>query len=391
MSSRRRIAIQLELEWPYKRHAALFAGTQQYARQHGWESIVDEYVAENLPAKRTKSLPYDGVIARATEKLATQTRKLGIPVVNVWYSSPVRDKLSGVFVDHDASGRLRAEHLLSRGLRRFAVLVQAESSTKLEAHSFRAAVEGAGFPCNSTTYALNRWGSHGIWMKTQERIEAFMSDWQLPIGVFAGDEQTGRTIVQLCVRNGWRVPQDVAIIAGRNEEVLCENPSPSLSSMELGFEKIGYEAAKLLDKMMNEKDARRRSKTNQSPQHTLLPPRRIVVRESTDFYAVDDTIVASALHFISEQSHRPIGPNDVARAVHLEPRTLRRRFAKVLGRTIVSEISRVRLERAKRELVQSDRSLDNIAHDVGFGTRRQMCEVFRRELGITSRDYREQR
>ena len=46
MSKPRRVAIQLELEWPYKRHAALFAGTQQYACQHGWESIIDDFVAD---------------------------------------------------------------------------------------------------------------------------------------------------------------------------------------------------------------------------------------------------------------------------------------------------------------------------------------------------------
>ena len=117
MPKPRRVAIQLEWEWPYKRHAALFAGTQQYARQQGWESIIDEFVAENLPARRTKAIPYDGVIARETENLATRTARLGIPLVNVWFNSPVLDQLPGVFPDYAASGRIRAEHLLARGLR----------------------------------------------------------------------------------------------------------------------------------------------------------------------------------------------------------------------------------------------------------------------------------
>ena len=57
MHEPRRIAIQLDLQWPYKRHAALFVGTQQYARERGWESITDEFVAEHLPARTTVSLP----------------------------------------------------------------------------------------------------------------------------------------------------------------------------------------------------------------------------------------------------------------------------------------------------------------------------------------------
>jgi LacI family transcriptional regulator len=391
MPKPRRVAIELELEWPYKRHAALFAGTQQYAREHGWDSIIDDFVAENLPRRRTKAVLYDGVIARATEKLATRTAGLGIPLVNVWFNSPVRDQLPGVFSDYAASGRLRAEHLLARGLRRFAVVVREDRGRKLEAAAFRAAVEEAGFACVTAKIPLHSARTHAVWLKTQQRIDARMGEWQLPIGVSVNDEASGRTIVQMCAQRGWRVPQDVAIIAGSNEEVLCENPRPSLSSTELGYQRIGYEAARLLDKLMDDTERVRTEKKGTKPQHILLPPRGIVIRESTDFYAVDDETIAAALLFIAEKSHKSIGPSDVARAVNLEPRTLRRRFAQVLGRTVVSEICRVRVERAKRELVQSDRSLAAIARDVGFETRRQMCEVFCRELGVTPREYRKRR
>ena len=105
MLNPRRVAIQLDLEWPYKRHAALFAGTQQYSRQHGWESVIDDFVAENLAVRRGGSMPYDGVIARANEALAAESARLVIPVVNIWFRSPVRDQLPGVFPDFAASGR----------------------------------------------------------------------------------------------------------------------------------------------------------------------------------------------------------------------------------------------------------------------------------------------
>jgi len=63
----------------------------------------------------------------------------------------------------------------------------------------------------------------------------------------------------------------------------------------------------------------------------------------------------------------------------------------VLDRPIATEIRRVRIERAKRELTQSNRSLAEIARDVGFGEAMRMYEVFRRELGTTPSDYRKQR
>ena len=92
-----------------------------------------------------------------------------------------------------------------------------------------------------------------------------MRDWQLPIGVSITDERAGRLVVQRCTRRGWRVPQDVAIVAGSNEEVLCENPRPSLTSIELGFDQIGYEAARLLDRLMDERESAQKVKKKLHP------------------------------------------------------------------------------------------------------------------------------
>ena len=106
---------------------------------------------------------------------------------------------------------------------------------------------------------------------------------------------------------------------------------------------------------------------------------------------VEDQLVAHALEFISKNCHRRIGQNDVSRAVNAETRTLQSRFRKILGRPIATEIRRIRIERAKRELAQGDRSLAAIAQDVGFGKPTRMYEVFRRELGVTPTEFRKQR
>ena len=106
---------------------------------------------------------------------------------------------------------------------------------------------------------------------------------------------------------------------------------------------------------------------------------------------MNDELVAAALVFIAANSHRRIGQNDVSRAVSAETRTLQNRFRKVLDRPIATVIRQVRIERAKRELVQSNRTLKQIARDVGFGEPVRMNEVFRRELGATPSQYRKQR
>jgi LacI family transcriptional regulator len=323
-------------------------------------------------------------------KLANCCRRLSLPLVNVWFNSPLKDDFPGVFPDMAAIGVLRAEHLLSRGLRRFAVLTSDDNAEKVASEAFHATIAEAGGQCIHENISLDPSRTFATWQRTEQRIEAWMKRWQLPIGISIASEEVARMVIQICRRYGWRVPGDVAIIAGTNEEVLCDHPRPSLTSVESGYERIGYEAARILDELMRMRNDRRR-KRMQPPRQVQLPPQGLIVRESTDFYAVDDEVVTQALRFIAANSHRDINVDDVAKALALHPRTLQRRFREVVDWPIVEEIQRVRIERAKRELTQSKRSIKAIAQDVGFGDGMRMYEVFRRELGITPTAYRKQR
>ncbi|QDU75825.1 Xylose operon regulatory protein [Bremerella volcania] len=380
----RRVALVLELDWAYKRHASVYAGTQQYFDEQGWESVIDEYALDSLPSRRGTAIPYDGVIARATKSLAQRCDKLNVPLVNVWSSSALRDEIPGVYPDYQASGRLRAEHLLARGLCNFAVLgSRRDSADYLEMQSFVETIRDQGHACEVAWMSRMFSDSLSQWRTFNQTIATWMDKWELPVGTFIGADSVGRIVVQKCKERGWRIPEDVVMIAGRNEETLCESPRPSITSMEMGYERVGYEAAKLLHRLMN-------------GEHLLentvhVPPQGIVVRESTDFLITEDELIAAALSFIASNSHRRIGQDDVARALSVETRTLQNRFRKVLDQSIAATIRRVRLERAKRELVQSNRSLKNIARDAGFGSAMRMYDLFKRELGMTPTQFRKQR
>jgi LacI family transcriptional regulator len=390
MARSHRIAVMFQLEWPHKRHADIFAGAQEYADERGWETVIDEFVGQGPEKRRNAAKPYDGIIGRVNEKSARWAARKGVPVVNVWFSSPVARKLPGVFPDYTAAGRLRAEHLLDRGLRQFCVLARNDRAATAQSDAFCETVAERGFPCETVNLPPRPMHSQADWEKTERKLDELMRVWRLPIGVFAVVDEIGRMVAQMCRGRGWRVPQDVAIIAGANQETICERPRPSLSSIEFGYRRVGYEAARMLDQLMAARK-RRRTHIGKRPAQLFLPPQGVVVRESTDFVAVDDKLVAEALRFIAANSHRTIGQDDVSRAVNAETRTLQSHFRKILDRPIVGMIRHVRLERAKRELVQSDRSLRAIARDVGFGGRARMSEVFRRELGITPSAYRRQR
>jgi LacI family transcriptional regulator len=393
---KRHVAVRLELEWLQRHHTAIFAGAAKYARQQGWNLTIDEYVEESLTDLVPSDIPFDGIIARATEKLAHRAAHLQIPLVNVWYSSPIRDRVPGVFPDRSAVGRMCAEHLISRGLHTFAALGTIDDQAQnLEVAVFRSTLAEAGFDCTLAFTPMHAQASFAQWRRTQQVIVKWMDTWQRPVGVYIAPIDLSRCVTQICHARGWNVPGEVAIITSDNEQTICEMPQPTLTSIDVGYERVGYEAARLLDHLMLVRDEAKVAKGAAIPErnveHVFLPPQGLVVRESTDFVAVNDAETAAALEFISTHSHLPIRVADVARAVAMEERTLQLRFRKFLNRPVADEIRRVRLERAKRELTQSDRSLAEIARSVGFREPQRMYDVFVRELGVSPSQYRKDR
>lgn len=407
MAQRRRIAVMMDLDKIYKRHVVTFAGILRYARQADWHLINNDWADRMLPARAGKPSPYDGLIGRITAMGAKRARNLDVPVVNVWYNAPNRATLPGVFTDYPACGREQAEHLLSRGFRNLGILSHRDDQGfVLEADAFEQAARAAN--CRQvlrvdliTGRKKTRMGSGALdmadyyqWKRAVGLIDRWMDDWKLPIGLFIFDITTARLVIERCEDRGWRVPEDVAIVSGRNEVTSCEASVPSISSIELPYERIGYEAARLLDELIDEKErrgsSRRRPHVPPSvPRVILLPPVGVVARQSTDFHAVDDVLVRKAMGYIDLNLHRPIAIDDIAVHLGVSRATIINRFREHLGRSINTEIQRLRIERVKRELVGSDVPIYEIAPKAGFSSVRNMNKVFIKLMKCTPGEYRE--
>lgn len=397
MANVRRVAVQMQLGQAYRRHTGIFAGIADYA--HGreqWRLVIDEWADHTLPARADRPSPYDGLIGRISAQGARRARRLGIPVVNVWYNSPARD-LPGVFVDISACGRLRAEHLLARGFRNFGVLFhQPFRGSVEEARAFEETVRAAG--CDEFRAAAER----GARVRSLDRIEDTFREWKqsmrayerwldslrLPVGLFIAHVDTARVVIEMCRNRGWRVPEDVAVVSGTNEETICERPEPGITSLEVPYEQIGLRAARLLDRLMDEKEPGSPRVSAGPPETILLPPVGIVVRRSTDFHAVEDPLIRRVLRFLDENLHRTITIDSLAALVGVSRRTLTSIFRSKLGRTVAAEITRLRVERAKRELTSTNHSIKKIARLAGFGSPRTLCDAFAREVGCPPREYR---
>jgi LacI family transcriptional regulator len=172
----------------------------------------------------------------------------------------------------------------------------------------------------------------------------------------------------------------VAILSGDEDELLCKLVSPRISSVELASHRIGMEACHLLARMM------RTGRVPSKPK--LIQPLRICARRSTDNLVVDNPDIAAAVRYIWSRAADSIQVKDLLRIAHMSRRTLEQRFLEHLGRTPAEEIRRVRLEQARKLILESAMPVSSIALACGFSSGPYLTHAFRRRFGVTPSDLR---
>jgi len=299
---------------------------------------------------------YDGIIARADTKLASFARSTGVPLVNVWYSSPVRG-VPLVQVDHTRLSQLAADHLQARGFRRFAHVGYGRIRSSADAErSFREAL-GEPVSYDRFTTDLNFTHTPGNFARFERSLGIWLEGLRRPVGVVVADDALARHVINAAVVRGIDVPGELAVVGQFNDEPFCLLAEPTLTSIDYGFDRIGYRAARLLDDLMAGHPA--------PALPCLLPPRELIPRDSTDVFASDDELVARALRFISDNCHKPINVGDVVTKLKVCGRTLARRFQKARGCRPMDELLRMRITRAKRLLQEGDASIKQVAEPPG--------------------------
>jgi LacI family transcriptional regulator len=165
-----------------------------------------------------------------------------------------------------------------------------------------------------------------------------------------------------------------------NDETLCELSTPPISSVALNTERLGFEGAALLDRLMRG----RKGSVSGPP----IAPLGVVARRSSDVLAMADPHVVAAAKYMREHLAEPIRVADVLAAAGCSRKTLEVRFKASLGRTPHEELQRLRLERVKRLLVETDWPLKRIAAQSGFTYVENLHAAFRREEGATPARWR---
>jgi LacI family transcriptional regulator len=290
-----------------------------------------------------------------------------------------------VFYDNAKIARMAAGHFLQRGFKHIAYFNIGNYWHEIERIPVcRARVEEAGarfheieyfrhFTPGSKTPLVDR-------SEAQQWLTQTIVNLPKPLGIILSSDDWAGCLLQACDDAGMIVPDEVAVLGCDNDPMVCHCTPVPLSSIDINWDGVGYEAARLLDRMMDGKTPPEKP--------ILVPPKGVVTRMSTNILAVPDPRIARALRFIWEHFPESIGSEEVAKGSGLNRRTLERGFREHLGRSVLYEITRVRIERAKTLLAESDLKAHQVAEQCGFSGIVAFSKVFLRLTGIRPSDFR---
>jgi len=378
----RRVGLVFSQSSAYSR--GVLRGVHEYSESRPYWTLILVGPTISAVAELARMRPA-GVIANVySEAIADAVVALEVPFVNV--SGIMRDPpLPRVGTDEYACGCVAARYFLSQvnlGFRSFAFVgTPGDHYSVRRERGYKDTVEAAGYrvlshyePTPEYPADISR---HPVGNAT---IFNWLSDLPRPVGLFTSDDSWGFQLTELCRQMAIRVPYDVSIVGADNDDVFCNLARPFLSSIAIPAHRIGLQAASLLDRLID---------GSASPaEPLLLPPGPVISRPSSDFLAIADDEVSTAVRYIRSHSHSAISVDDVVSHVFVGRRSLERRFRVSLGRSILDEIRQSRIERACHLLTETELSIEAVAESSGFSSAKHLWSVFREFLNTTPHEYR---
>ncbi len=378
-NSMRHVALIVETSMAYGR--GILSGIAQYMTAHEpWSIYVDQRGLSDPPPTWLNDWNGHGVIMRAqTNRIAKIVANLGVPAVDTQHQLKGLN-VPAVISDHAAVARTVADHLLERHFKHFAFVgVERALWSRMRRDAIVEILRKEGLVCHVYS-PISRRRFLESWEGGQQDLADWLNEMPKPLGVFAAHDLRGLCVLDACRRIRLPVPEQVAVIGVDNDETLCNLADPPLSSVKLDLERIGYQAASLLDQLMKGKKPPKKS--------IAIKPLGVVTRRSTDIVAISDALTAQAVQYIHQHACNGISVDKVAEHCSVSRRFMERSFNQFLGTSPHEQIVRAKLSRVKQLLIETDFPLDTIANKCGISQAAHLSVLFKKEVGQTPGEYR---
>lgn len=381
---RHRVTLLFNANKAYDRQVIEGVGEYLNASQAGWDIFIEEDFRTG--ARDVYDSLGDGVIADFDDPdIEDRLRTVATPVVAVGGSyllSPY-PPTHYIATDNFAQVTMAFNHLKEKGLTKFAFYGLPPSPTNRWAAEREMAFRELVAQDHYRQFIYQGLEtSPGNWQHAQNRLADWLQQLPAHTGIIAVTDARARHLLLACENLLIPVPEKLCVIGIDNEELTRFLSRVSLSSVVQGTRQMGYQAAKLLNRLLNKEDL--------PLQHMLIPPQQIIERRSTDYRSLHHPHVIQAMHFIRSHACKGIRVEQVLDAVGISRTGLEKRFREETGSTIHAMIKTEKLSRSRELLSSTSLPISEIAQICGYQTLQYFYSVFGKESGMTPKAYRQE-
>ncbi len=322
----------------------------------------------------------DALIARIeSDEQALACSALGIPVVDIAGASSLK-LFSQVRNDDYETGVRAGRYLHTLGNKQFGWCGIDD------VHWARERLVGYASALGKRPDQIMRFSRPLPWWRQLYEPSPELESWLLslpkPISLFCSNDLSAMKVEVAAGRLGLHIPSELTVLGVDNETLLCELATPSISSIQPNCELIGYEAAAMIDSLLQSKA--------QTIQIQRIPSGEVTERESTALINEEDPVVARSLRIIRDYAAEGISVGDVVERTGVSRRNLEVRFKDARKKTLWEEICDQRLQLATLALRHSRSTIPVIAKECGFGSVHRFYTLFKRKYGTTPNIWRKQ-
>ena len=324
--------------------------------------------------------PDGRIIACPDENVIEGNAKLNIPIVTIDIPGKAYRHASCVNHNSEQIAESIADYYIMQKFENFAYIGSATDTdwSVIRANAYENAVRKCGYTCHR--YKPDSRAKASDWGLDKEQMQRWLLELQKPCGIMVAFDHRARQVLECCQQCGIKVPDEIAVIGVDNDEAICENTTPTLSSVLPDFEGGGYMAAELLDQHMR--------RIRRKPCSLTYGVKRIVHRQSSQHTSNPNWIASKIKEFIRLNACAGITVNHVAQHLNVSRRLAEQRFREACGYTILVEIQTQRLERVCALLKETNLPISTIGERCGYQTETYLKALFKKKFGMTMREYR---
>lgn len=217
--------------------------------------------------------------------------------------------------------------------------------------------------------------------------ERALGDWLMgipkPCGVLAANDQRARHVLDACAVRGIPVPEHVQVLGVDDDELVCDQTVPALSSIVPDYDAGGWLAIETVAGLLD----------GSAPDGTvrLFGVKGIVERASTQDIGGAGRMVSLAQAFIRLHADSAISVPDIAKASGASQSLLEKNFRAMTGMTVCKALQERRLALVCRMLETTNTPIARIGALCGFSDDLWLKRLFKRRFGSTMHDWRTHR